>query len=188
MTITLEPVRPDEHSVLLHGWIPHPRSVYWEMPEATVEEVARDYRLVDEHAHHDAWLGRVDGDPVFLAETYDPAYSALAGLEELRPGDLGMHVLVAPPERPVPGLTRRVFRAVLEHCFADPAVLRVVVDPDVRNDKILALNAFGGFVVSRTVTLPTKEAALSFCTREDFARSPLARGADRSHDGGSHDG
>jgi hypothetical protein len=85
-----------------------------------------------------------------------------------------MHVLVAPTDAPVPGFTRRVFRAVMAHCFTSPAVARVVVEPDVRNDRIAALNAEAGFVVARPVTLPTKEAALSFCTREAFAASPLA--------------
>lgn len=176
MSITLEPVRPDEHAGLLHTWVTHPRSVFWEMADASVADVARDYALVDAFPHHDAWLGRVDGEPAFLAETYDPAHSPLADLEEVRPGDLGMHVLVAPTDTPVPGFTRRVFSAVLEHCFADPTVARVVVEPDVRNDRIQALNALAGFVVARTVALPTKDAALSFCTRDDWARSSLAAG------------
>ena len=178
MSVTFEPVVPERHAPLLHTWVTHPRSVYWEMPDAGVEDVLQEYSSIRDRPQHDAWLGRVDGEPAFLAETYDPAGSSLAGLPELRDGDLGMHVLVAPPaqpEQPVPGFTRLVFRAVLEHCFTDPAVRRVVVDPDVRNNKILALNALGGFVVSRTVTLPSKDAALSFCTREDFARSALVR-------------
>lgn len=179
MSITFEPVLPDEHAGLLHGWVTHPRSVFWEMADASVEDVARDYALVDAFPHHDAWLGRVDGQPAFLAETYDPAHSPLADLEEVRPGDLGMHVLVAPTDEPVPGFTRRVFAAVLEHCFADPAVARVVVEPDVRNGRIQALNALAGFTVAGTVALPTKDAALSFCTRAAFARSPLAAGGVR---------
>jgi hypothetical protein len=61
----------------------------------------------------------------------------------------------------------------MEHCFAGSRVRRVVVEPDVRNERIAALNAAAGFVVARTIALPTKDAALSFCTREDFAASPL---------------
>ena len=40
-------------------------------------------------------------------------------------------------------------RRVMEECFADPPSRRVVVEPDVRNDKIAALNAAVGFVVVR---------------------------------------
>ncbi|WP_278257665.1 GNAT family N-acetyltransferase [Nocardioides convexus] len=57
-----------------------------------------------------------------------------------------MHVLVAPPEgQPVPGLTTAVFDAVMAFCFADPAVRRVVVEPDVRNAPIRAKNLAAGF-------------------------------------------
>jgi hypothetical protein len=169
--IGLEPLDVDRDLHLLHAWVTHPRSVFWQMQGASAADVATEYRRIAADPHHDAWLGRVDGAPAFLAETYDPAHSELAGLPELRPGDLGMHVLVSPTETPVRGFTRRVFRAVMAHCFTDPAVARVVVEPDVRNHRIAALNAEAGFVVSRTVTLPTKEAALSFCSRGAFAVS-----------------
>jgi hypothetical protein len=53
----------------------------------------------------------------------------------------------------------------------------VVVEPDARNDKIAVLNAAVGFVVARTVELPDKTAALSFCTREGFAASALGGAA-----------
>jgi hypothetical protein len=169
--ITLEPLDIEEHGSRVHAWVTHPRSAFWMMADATPAQVFADYRLVVEHPHHDAWLGRVDGEPSFLAETFDPALTpevGLAGLPELRPGDLGMHVLVAPPAPgadPRPGFTRQVFAAVLAHCFADPAVERVVVEPDVRNERIAVLNAEAGFVVARVVDLPGKQAALSFCTR-----------------------
>lgn len=174
-TTTLEPLDVTRDAALLHRWVTHPRSVFWQMADASVGEVVEAYRLIVDSPHHDAWLGRVAGEPAFLAETYDPARSELAGLPELRPGDLGMHVLVAPPATPQRGFTRRVLRAVMTHCFADPQVDRVVVEPDVRNERIAVLNAAAGFVVARTLSLPTKEAALSFCTRADFAASSLAR-------------
>lgn len=164
--MTIEPLELPRDLARLHSWVTHPKAVFWEMQGASIEDVANDYALVADSPHHDAWLGRVDGTPAFLVETYDPAHSELAGLPELRPGDLGMHVLVAPTDYPVRGFTRRVFRAVMEHCFADPSVRRVVVEPDVRNERIAALNKAAGFEVVRTVRLRTKEAALSFCTRE----------------------
>ena len=101
--LTLEPLDVDRDLHLLHAWVTHPRSVYWQMQDATLDDVATEYRLIAENPHHHAFLGRAGGQPVFLAETYDPAHGDLAGLPELRPGDLGMHVLVAPTDTPVPG-------------------------------------------------------------------------------------
>ncbi|GAA4367709.1 GNAT family N-acetyltransferase [Nocardioides caricicola] len=175
MRTTIEPLDLDAHLALVHAWVTHPRSAFWQMQGATPADVEREYRLVEDSPHHHAWLGRVDGVPAFLAETYDPFHSELGGLPELRPGDLGMHVLVAPPEQPVRGYTRTVFRAVLDHCFADASVRRVVVEPDSRNDKIRALNRAFGFRELRTITLPTKEATLSVLDRDHLTPENLER-------------
>jgi RimJ/RimL family protein N-acetyltransferase len=179
--IGLEPLDSEgvaTHAARLHAWVTHPRSAFWMMQDASPDDVRREYAAIAAHPHHHAWLGRVGGEPAFLAETYDPRLApevGLAELPEVRDGDLGMHVLVAPPGpgvAPQRGFTRRVFAAVLAHCFADPAVQRVVVEPDVRNERIARLNAEAGFVVARDVDLPGKRAALSFLTRADWeARS-----------------
>lgn len=170
-------VRPAEDAPLLHAWVTHPRSRYWEMGDLTVAGVEEAYAEIAACPRHDAWLGSVDGDPTFLCEVYDPAaspFAGLVGLPDLREGDVGMHVLVAPPAGdPVPGLTRRVFATVMRHCFSRYDAARVVVEPHVGNTAIAALNAEAGFVVARVVDLPTKPAALSFCTPEAFAASPI---------------
>ncbi|MET0467910.1 MAG: GNAT family N-acetyltransferase [Aeromicrobium sp.] len=173
--ITIEPVDVDRDGDLLHAWITHPRSAFWGMPGASIRDVRDAYAAIGADQHHDAWLGRVDGAPAFLAETYDPEHSELAGRYEWRLGDIGMHVLVAPTDRPRSGFTAAIFRAVMDLCLDDPRRHRVVVEPDERNHKIAALNAAAGFRVVGTIELGDKIAALSVCTREDFERSRLCQ-------------
>ena len=177
MRLTLEALDPVRDLALLHAWVTHPRSVFWGMQDATPQQVHDEYARIAADPHHHALLGRADGTPAFLMERYDPAHSPLAGLPELRLGDVGMHVLVAPTDTPVHGFTSAVMRRVMEECFADPTVRRVVVEPDARNHRIAVLNAAVGFVVAREVELPGKTAALSFCRREDFTASPLGGAA-----------
>jgi len=171
--LTIEPLDVDRDVALLHAWVTHPRSAYWMMQDATLAQVRAEYAGIEADPHHDAFLGRADGRPAFVVETYDPARceaGGLVGLPDLCPGDLGMHVLVAPPEdEPVPGFTTDVFDAVLAHCFADPSVRRVVVEPDVRNAPVRAKNVAAGFVELREVAVPGKTAMLSVCTREAYA-------------------
>ncbi|UMG93804.1 GNAT family N-acetyltransferase [Nocardioides sp. TF02-7] len=172
MRTTTEPLDVDRDLGRLHRWVTHPRSVFWGMQGASVQQVAAEYRRIADDPHHDAFLGRVDGEPAFLVERYDPACSPLAALPELREGDVGMHVLVAPPEgEPRPGFTDAAFAAALDQCFADPAARRVVVEPDTRNDRIRAKNVAAGFVELREVALPGKTAMLSVCTRADWERA-----------------
>ena len=107
MRLTVEPLDPTRHLALLHTWVTHPRSVFWGMQDATVEQVHDEYARIAADPHHHALLGRADGEPAFLMERYDPAHSPLAGLPELRAGDVCMHVLVAPTDRPVHWIGRR---------------------------------------------------------------------------------
>jgi hypothetical protein len=173
MRITVEPLAIGRHLATLHRWVTDPRCSFWGMGKASLAEVDTEYRRIEAHPHHHAHLGRVDGAPAFLAETYDPARSDLAGLvlvPELRPGDLGMHVLIAPTDgEPISGWTTAIFQAVLRFCFADPSVRRVVVEPDVRNRAIRRKNTEAGFVELRELPLPGKTAMLSVCTRQAFA-------------------
>lgn len=100
---------------------------------------------------------------------YDPTEAELRGLYEAEPGDVGTHFPVAPPETPVHGYTLAVIRTVMETLFADPAVRRVVVEPDVTNTAVHALNEAVGFEVIGEIAKPWKDALLSVCTREQFA-------------------
>ncbi|MCW2768728.1 MAG: family N-acetyltransferase [Aeromicrobium sp.] len=173
--ITIEPVDVERDGDLLFEWTTHPRSIFWGMTHATAEDVWQTYSAIAVNPHHEAWLGRVDGTPAFLAETYDPEHSELSGRYDWQPGDIGMHLLVAPTDRPRSGFTSAVLRTVMELCLDDPRRRRVVVEPDIRNRRIAALSESAGFTVVAEVELSDKIAALSTCTREDFATSRLRR-------------
>ncbi|MFJ8859632.1 GNAT family N-acetyltransferase [Streptomyces sp. NPDC102451] len=173
------PGRPGHRSdaEVVHAWVTHPRAAFWMMGDARLEDVEREYMAIAAHPHHDAFIGLHDGVPAFLMERYDPTEVELKGLYEAEPGDVGMHFLVAPPENPVHGFTRAVITTVMEALFADPQVRRVVVEPDVTNTAVQALNKTVGFEVVREITKPEKQALLSTCTREQFEAATT--GADR---------
>ncbi|WP_406402229.1 acetyltransferase [Streptomyces sp. NBC_00879] len=168
MTFTVRPLDPFADAELVHGWVTHPKAAFWLMQEAKLQDVEREYMAISAHEHHHAFIGLKDGEPVFLMERYDPAHVELVGLYDARPGDVGMHFLVAPTDTPVHGFTRAVITAVMETLFADEATKRVVVEPDVRNKAVHALNEAVGFVPEREIKKPEKDALLSFCTRAQF--------------------
>ncbi|MFB8269329.1 MULTISPECIES: GNAT family N-acetyltransferase [unclassified Streptomyces] len=167
-TFGIRPLDPVADAELLHRWVTDPKAAFWLMQDAKLQDVEREYMAIAAAEHHDAFLGLHDGEPAFLMERYDPAHVELVGLYEPEPGDVGMHFLTAPSDVRIPGFTRAVITTVMEFLFADPAARRVVVEPDVRNKAVHALNEAVGFVPARVVQKPEKQALLSFCTREQF--------------------
>jgi RimJ/RimL family protein N-acetyltransferase len=169
-TFAVRGIDPLTDAALLHRWVTHPKASFWLMQGASPTDVEREYMAIAAAGHHDAFLGLHDGAPAFLIERYDPAHVELKGLYDAQPGDIGMHFLVdpAPAHGPLHGFTRAVLTAVMAFLFADPAVRRVVVEPDVRNTAVHALNEAVGFEVVEKIAKPEKEALLSVCTRAMF--------------------
>lgn len=165
---SLRPLDPAADAPLLHSWVTHPKAAFWMMQDFDVAGVEAEYRRIAGHPHHDAYLGLWNDRPAFLAERYDPARVELAGLYPARDGDAGMHFLCAPADHPVHGFTLAVITTVMAWLFDDPAVRRVVVEPDVRNTAVHALNAAVGFTVDGPIQKPEKKALLSTCTRAQF--------------------
>ncbi|GAB2671198.1 GNAT family N-acetyltransferase [Kribbella swartbergensis] len=170
-TLSLRPFDLTDDVPVLHSWVTQPYARYWGLLNASVEDVRAEYLRLDETGHHRAFLGEHDGRPSFLMERYEPAYDAVGAVYDVAPGDIGMHVLVAPPRVRIAGFTGAVFATIMDSLFSDPLVDRVVVEPDVRNTKIQALNERMGFRKHSIVDLPNKRAWLSFCTRDQYAEA-----------------
>ncbi|MGW6280754.1 GNAT family N-acetyltransferase [Kribbella sp. NPDC055071] len=168
-TLTLRPFELTEDVSTLHGWVTQPYARYWGLLTASLQDVHAEYLKIEQSGHHRAFLGRHDGRPAFLMERYEPSYDEVGKTYDVAPGDIGMHVLVAPPVAPITGFTGAVFETIMESLFSDPLVDRIVVEPDVGNTKIHALNERMGFRKHSIVDLPGKQAWLSFCTRDQYA-------------------
>jgi hypothetical protein len=164
----LRPLDPASEAALVHRWVTSPHAGFWNMADKTLDEIEAFYSGLMASGHATAELGLHDGRPAFLTELYDPAHDQLGRHYGPAPGDRGMHVLVAPAETRVPGFTLAVMRTVMARLFSDPSVVRVVVEPDIRNDKIHVLNRKVGFVYDRPVRFREKTAHLAFCTRKGF--------------------
>ncbi|WP_217182714.1 GNAT family N-acetyltransferase [Streptomyces sp. AC495_CC817] len=178
--IDIVPADPPRDAAVLQSWLSHPHSAFWGMTALGVAEVEAYLSSIAEAPEQQSWLGLVDGAPAFYAETYDPARVLLTEVHSAEPGDLGMHVLISPPGRsPRHGLTDAVFAAVMHWCFDELGAERVVVEPDVRNDRIRAKNVRAGFQELAEVAIDdgghVKAAMLSVCTRAAFTASALVR-------------
>jgi len=173
--LTLRPLVFPQDADILHGWMIRPYAHFWGMLNSHRDDVETFYRDLTANNKQAALMGELDGKPAFLIECYPVEDDPLHEHYDVQPGDIGMHILLSPPDRPLPDFSWQVFSTVMEYLFSLPEVLRVVVEPDVRNDKIHRLNKRAGFQYQREITLPHKTAWLAFCQREDYLQAHQTR-------------
>lgn len=166
--LRLVPVDPAADAALLHGWVTQPWARFWGMGGYTVDEVREVYAFLDGLATHHAYLIELAGVPAGLFQTYQPAADPVGERYPVRPGDVGMHLLLA-ADRRTPGITSAVCPALFRFLFADPTRQRIVVEPDVRNDRALRRLEREGFTLDAEIDMPDKRARLAFLTRDRFA-------------------
>lgn len=172
-TIRIVPVDPDRDAALLHSWVSEDRARFWGMRDASLQEVREVYAHLASLTTHHAYLVHRDDVPVALFQTYDPQADRVSECYEVRPGDIGAHLLLAPTAAPERGFSAHLLEALVAYCLSTHE--RIVVEPDAANDKAVALMARNGFELGPEVVLPEvvlpevhlveKRARLAFLSR-----------------------
>lgn len=178
-TVRIRPLDPhaDADVEVVHGWVGQERASFWGMNGLTRDQVAGIYAHMATLDTHHAYLVLRDATPVALLQTYEPEADRVGECYDVLPGDIGIHLLLAPagPEGGRPGWTSVLVGVVASYVFRTLGRRRVVVDPDVRNDKAIARFLRQGFTAGPVVVLPEvdlpdvyipeKRAQLAFLSR-----------------------
>lgn len=163
--LTRRLVDPATDIDLLYRWVSEDRAVFWGMTDHTRDEVAEIYGYIDEQEHLAAYLIVHEDVPAALYQTYDPFVDEIGDYYDRLPGDRGMHFFMAPDKKP---LSTEVIGFCVAQELSDPAVSRLVAEPDARNVRAVRLVCKAGFSLGPQVDLPHKPAQFAFLTREAY--------------------
>ena len=166
--LAITPFDIERHVPTAHAWLRSDHARFWGMQSLDAQQIHDYFVELAASPDFDAFIGQHDDRPTFLIERYAPTAEAIGDHYDVQPGDVGMHVLVAPADKRIPGFTWAVFVQIMDFLFSDAGVERVVVEPDVNNDAIHPINRRAGFVYHRQVELPGKIAWFATCTRADY--------------------
>ncbi|BAC71882.1 siderophore biosynthesis protein [Streptomyces avermitilis] len=177
-TVRILPLDPPADVDVVHGWVSEERAAFWGMNGLTKEQVLEVYAHLDTLDTHHAFLAVKDGEPVALFQTYEPEADRVSECYQVEPGDIGVHLLLAPAGSGGgrPGWSAALLTAFTSFVLVGLDRRRIVVDPDERNTKAIARFVRQGFVPGPRVVLPEidlpdvylpeKRAQLAFLTRE----------------------
>jgi penicillin amidase len=177
-TVRVLPLDATADAEVVHRWVSAERAVFWGMNGLTQDQVTEIYAHMDTLDTHHAHLMVRDGEPVGLLQTYEPEADRVGDCYDVRPGDIGIHLLLAPagPDGERPGWSAALMGVLASYVLLGLDRRRIVVDPDVRNEKAIARFLRQGFVAGPRVVLPEvdipgvfipeKRAHLAFLPRE----------------------
>ncbi|GGT66231.1 MULTISPECIES: GNAT family N-acetyltransferase [Streptomyces] len=172
-TVGIDRVDPDRDAALLHGWVNEDRARFWGMGGTTLEQVREIYAHLDSLTTHHGFLVRRDGEPVALFQTYDPEADRVSECYEVRPGDIGVHLLIAPTPVPERGFSAWLLTALID--FALTGRTRIVAEPDADNEKAIARLVRAGFELGPEVVLPEVDLPEVFIPEKKARLAFLAR-------------
>ncbi|POX47795.1 siderophore biosynthesis protein [Streptomyces sp. Ru71] len=177
-TVRVLPLDPHADAEVIHRWVSEERAVFWGMTGLTVTQVAEIYAHMETLDTHHAFLVAKDGEAAALLQTYEPEADRVGECYPVRPGDIGVHLLLAPagPAGARTGWTAHLVSAITAYVLRGLDRQRIVVDPDVRNGKAITRFERLGFEMGPVVVLPEidlpdvylpqKHAQLAFLHRE----------------------
>ena len=189
-TVRIRPLDAAGDAQVVHAWVSEERAAFWGMTGLTRSQVAEIYAHMATLDTHHAHLVTKDGEPAALLQTYEPGADRVGECYSVRPGDIGVHVLLAPAGPPGrrPGWTSALLTGVTAYALLGLGRRRIVVDPDVRNTRAVERFRRQGFEQGPAVVLPevdipgvylpAKPAQLAFLDREAaFPGDPARRAA-----------
>ncbi|WP_128435427.1 GNAT family N-acetyltransferase [Streptomyces cyaneus] len=176
-TVRVLPLDPPADAEVIHGWVSEERAAFWGMNGLTRDQVAEIYAHMDTLDTHHAFLVVRDADPVALLQTYEPEADRVSECYDVRPGDIGVHLLLAPAgsQGARPGWTSALLTVITSYVFRTLDRQRVVVDPDVRNEKAIARFLRQGFTAGPAVVLPEVDLPDVYIPRKNAQLAFLAR-------------
>ncbi|MFJ9816098.1 GNAT family N-acetyltransferase [Streptomyces sp. NPDC101151] len=177
-TVRIRPLDPAADAEVVHSWVSEERAAFWGMTGLTSSQVADIYAHMATLDTHHAYFVTKDGEPAALLQTYEPGADRVGECYEVLPGDIGVHLLLAPagPDGRSPGWTSALLTAMTSYVLLGMDRRRVVVDPDVRNVKAIARFERQGFLRGPEVVLPEIDIPDVYLPEKRAQLAFLARG------------
>lgn len=146
------------HLEVIHGWVNHPYALpYWNAA-GSMGLLRSCYQCILQNPFSHSFAGFYKDKLICQFDVYLVSADELAAHISTEPGDCGFHLIMAPVMDRVAGLTVSVVRAFLEHYFSFPHARRMYAEPDVNNEKSIALLERCGFKRIDTIRMSYKSA------------------------------
>jgi len=157
---------------MIHDWVNRPYALrYWQL-EGERSRVRATYFAIQRSGEGHSFIGLLNGAPICQFDVYRVLADELQQfIPAPTPQDCGFHLLMAPNERPIPGLSVTVTKMMLHHYFSFSESGCMYAEPDVANERSNRILQKVGFRFIQSIQLSYKQAHLYVITRDDYQKT-----------------
>lgn len=153
---------------LIHQWVNQPYALpFWQL-DGNRERVYDLYYNIQRNSNGHSYLGLLDDQPICQFDVYRVLADELRLFVTADENDCGFHLLMAPNEKPVPGLTVMIVESFLQYFFSFPQAKRMYAEPDLTNRRSNRILQRVGFSYHHAIEMSYKTAKLYSITRDQF--------------------
>jgi hypothetical protein len=158
---------------LIYEWVNSSYATqFWKM-NGPKDNLIETYTSIISCSHAHSFVGLLGNERVCQIDVYRVLADELCNHVSANPEDCGMHLLMAPNDKSVGGLTRKVVTAFLKFYFSFPVAQTMYGEPDTNNYKAKKILDSLGFKYQSEATLSYKTASIYKITRRSFSSSLL---------------
>ncbi len=154
---------------MIHDWVNRDYALrYWQL-DGDRRRVHDTYYAIQRSGEGHSFIGLLNGVPVCQFDVYRVLADEIQEfITAPGPQDCGFHLLMAPNEKPMPGLSVAITRAMLEYYFSFPEAERMYAEPDITNPRSNRILQQVGFQFIESIKMSYKTANLYVLTRDRF--------------------
>lgn len=165
ITISVRSFDIDRDLEMAHEWFnqEHAKPI-WKM-DGPIKDLETFYRTLIPSDHSHSLVGEINGEPTFTIEPYWPMRDTIGAYYEALASDYGAHLLIAPTDKNKK-FSFAIGQVTMDYVFAQPTVGKCIGEAAVESRAMHIFVTRLGFKFQRVVTMPHKDATLTFCYRE----------------------
>jgi len=150
---------------VIHEWVNLPYSeTYWQM-NGHFSQLAAIYQCMEFNPYAHSFVGLLDGKMICQYDVYSVLADELREHIDATEDDCGFHLLMAPKEVPLKGLTKNIVSTFLEFYFSFPQAKKMYAEPDIENSRSILLLEKCGFKNSGIIKMSYKIAVV-YCLKK----------------------
>lgn len=153
---------------MIHDWVNKDYAFkYWQL-EGSIQRVHDLYYNIQRNSNGHSYIGLLNEEPICQFDVYRVLADEIRQYVQADENDCGFHLLMAPNDKPVPGLSLTIVQTFLEYYFSFPNATRMFAEPDIRNNRSNRLLIKTGFNLIESIEMSYKTANLYSITKEQF--------------------